>query len=118
MMFVRNEPPIRRSWSMKAVWTTVLNLSMDVRMPNELLEGTPVLRIQNLTGGDRWYYSNLKLRQEKILRTDGDLLFAWSASFGPYIWKGPRMHFPLSRMAGNSTVEIFDKKFAYYLLGP
>ena len=56
----------------------------------ELLEsGTPVLRIQNLNGGDKWYYSDLSLPQDKYCE-NGDLLFAWSSSFGPYLWNGPK----------------------------
>lgn len=82
---------------------------------NELLDsGTPVLRIQNLSGGDRWYYSDLSLPEEKYCNS-GDLLFAWSASFGPYIWKGPRsiFHYHIWRVLPN---EKLNKKFAFYLL--
>jgi type I restriction enzyme, S subunit len=82
---------------------------------DELLDsGTPVLRIQNLNGGDRWYYSNLHLPEDKYC-WPGDLLFAWSASFGPYRFSGPKsiFHYHIWRVIPN---DILDKRFAYYLL--
>ncbi|MDI3294523.1 restriction endonuclease subunit S [Janthinobacterium tructae] len=56
----------------------------------ELLEaGTPVLRVGNLFTSDHWYYSDLILGEDKYCNKD-DLLFAWSASFGPFIWNGEK----------------------------
>jgi len=81
----------------------------------ELLDkGTPVLRIQNLNGGDRWYYSDLNLPKDKYC-DKGDLLFAWSASFGPYIWTGPRaiFHYHIWRLELRPTIE---KMYAFWLL--
>ncbi|MER2688228.1 restriction endonuclease subunit S [Escherichia coli] len=52
--------------------------------------GTPVIRLQNLTGrGDEYYYSNLQLPEKQYCKY-GDLLFMWSATFGPVIWRGPK----------------------------
>ncbi len=82
---------------------------------HELLDsGTPVLRIQNLNGGDRWYYSNLTLPNEKYCH-DGDLLYAWSASFGPYRFAGPKsiFHYHIWRVIPG---EELDKDFAFHLL--
>jgi type I restriction enzyme, S subunit len=82
---------------------------------HELLdEGTPIIRIQNLNGGDRWYYSNLALSEDKYC-SRGDLLFAWSASFGPYIWSGDRSiyHYHIWRIV---PFENIDKQFAFHLL--
>src|SRR5438552_14660771 len=53
-----------------------------------LSSGTPVIRIQNLNGSQAWYYSDLKLEPAKYC-DPGDLLYAWSGTFGPYIWDGP-----------------------------
>jgi type I restriction enzyme S subunit len=81
----------------------------------ELLDrGTPVLRIQNLNGGDRWYYSDLALPEDKHCER-GDLLFAWSATFGPYRWDGPRCiyHYHIWKV---TPKKVLDKAFAYYLL--
>ncbi|UPT37850.1 restriction endonuclease subunit S [Pseudomonas amygdali pv. loropetali] len=56
----------------------------------ELLDaGTPVLRVGNLFTSKHWYYSTLTLEEDKYCNP-GDLLFAWSASFGPFIWHGER----------------------------
>ncbi|MCK9740379.1 restriction endonuclease subunit S [Pseudomonas syringae] len=56
----------------------------------ELLDaGTPVLRVGNLFTSNHWYYSTLTLEEDKYCNP-GDLLFAWSASFGPFIWDGER----------------------------
>lgn len=76
--------------------------------------GTPVLRIQNLNGGDRWFYSDLSLPENKYCE-NGDLLFAWSATFGPYIWWGEKViyHYHIWKIECGPEL---DKKFAYYLL--
>ena len=81
---------------------------------HELLDsGTPVIRIQNLNGGDRWYYSDLNLSEDKYCHR-GDLLFAWSASFGPYIWNGEKsiFHYHIWRVIPN---ELLNKAFAFRL---
>lgn len=60
------------------------------KKPELLSEGTPVLRVGNLFTSDHWYYSDLKLEEDKYC-DEGDLIFAWSASFGPFIWSGPKV---------------------------
>ncbi|RVD66570.1 MAG: restriction endonuclease subunit S [Mesorhizobium sp.] len=50
----------------------------------------PVLRVGNFFTNDHWYYSDLELDANKYC-DDGDLLYAWSASFGPRIWKGGKV---------------------------
>ncbi|OAJ73365.1 hypothetical protein AYJ08_00920 [Brevibacillus sp. SKDU10] len=59
---------------------------------DELLEQgkTPVLRVGNLFTNNSWYYSDLDLDENKYC-DNNDLLFAWSASFGPFIWKGQKV---------------------------
>ena len=55
---------------------------------NEFREfGTPIIRIQNLNGGNTYVYSDLRLEKDKYVEK-GDLIFAWSATFGPFIWRG------------------------------
>ena len=52
-------------------------------------EGTPIIRIQNLNGGDEFNHTTRKLPMEFIAQK-GDLLFGWSGnrgtSFGPFRW--------------------------------
>lgn len=82
---------------------------------HELLDsGTPIIRIQNLNGGENWYYSDLNLPDEKYCH-DGDLLFAWSATFGPYIWRGSKaiFHYHIWKVI---TFECLDQTFAHFLL--
>src|SRR5262245_37529073 len=65
---------------------------------NELLDaGTPVLRVGNLFTSDKWYYSDLSLDDDKYC-DNGDLIFAWSASFGPFIWNGRKGDLPLPHL--------------------
>ena len=45
-----------------------------------------VLRVGNFFSNDSWYYSDLEL-ENKYYCEKGDLLYAWSASFGPHIWE-------------------------------
>ena len=51
-----------------------------------------VLRLGNLFTNGHWYYSNLEL-PEKQYCVDGDLIYAWSATFGPRIWRGKKSIF-------------------------
>ena len=49
-------------------------------------EGKPIIRIQNLTNSsDTTNYSTQDFEQKYLVKS-GDLLFAWSASLGAYIW--------------------------------
>lgn len=79
-----------------------------------LATGVPVLRIQNLNGGDRWYYSDLDLPEDKYC-SEGDLLFAWSATFGPYKYGGPKaiFHYHIWNVHPEKAL---DKNFGYLLL--
>jgi len=58
---------------------------------DELLERGKyqVVRVGNFFTNDHWYYSDLELGDSKYC-DEGDLLYAWSASFGPRIWHGRR----------------------------
>lgn len=52
--------------------------------------GLPIVRIQNLNNKNAPFNFTKKDVAEKYIIDDGDLLFAWSASFGAYIWRGGR----------------------------
>lgn len=84
----------------------------------ELLEDglTPVLRVGNFFTSDKWYYSDLKLEPEKYCDT-GDLLYAWSASFGPRIWEGGRViyHYHIWKMVPDEA-KVFPRWLYYWLL--
>lgn len=74
-------------------------------------KGTPIVRIQNLTGAGKTVYSDIDLPQDKLI-DHGDLIFAWSATFGPYLWRGPKSiyHYHIWKM------EVDENKFGKYLL--
>ncbi|MGO3576399.1 MAG: restriction endonuclease subunit S [Lactobacillus helveticus] len=85
---------------------------------NELLNDdkfTPVLRVGNLFTNSSWYYSDLKLDPNKYI-DNGDLIYAWSASFGPKIWNGGRVifHYHIWKLKYDNTA--IDKNFLYYFL--
>lgn len=69
-----------------------------------LNKGTPLLRVGNLFTSSDWYYSNLELDQDKYIE-NGDLIYAWSASFGPFIWHGGHAiyHYHIWKL------DLFDK---------
>ncbi len=80
-----------------------------------LAEGpTPVLRVGNFFSNRGWYYSNLELAADKYCEA-GDLLYAWSASFGPRIWEGPKAiyHYHIWKV---EPTEAVDKVFLFHLL--
>lgn len=52
-------------------------------------EGTPIVRIQNLSNGGKTVYSDLELSPDKYIEGE-DFIYAWSATFGPHIWRGPK----------------------------
>jgi len=102
-------------WKLHKLGACVRLINGRAYSQHELLDsGTPVIRIQNLNGGDRWYYSDLNLPEDKYCHR-GDLLFAWSASFGPYIWNGEKsiFHYHIWRVIPN---EFLEKAFAFRLL--
>ena len=85
---------------------------------SELLsEGTPVLRVGNLFTSDHWYYSDLNLEEDKYC-DKGDLIYAWSASFGPFIWEGPRViyHYHIWKLPLFSEDDLSKRYIFLYLL--
>ena len=73
-----------------------------------------LLRVGNFFTNDNWYYSDLELEEEKYC-DNGDLLYAWSASFGPRIWDGEKViyHYHIWKMVCSSDI---DKYFLCYWL--
>lgn len=83
--------------------------------PELLNEGKyRVLRVGNFFSNDSWYYSDLEL-EDKYYCEKGDLLYAWSASFGPHIWEEEKViyHYHIWKM---NCGERLQKKFMYYWL--
>ena len=74
-----------------------------------------VLRVGNLFTNNKWYFSDLDLNDDKYC-SKGDLIYAWSATFGPHIWKGEKViyHYHIWKIVCDT--EFVDKFFLYYLL--
>ena len=83
----------------------------------ELLENGKyrVLRVGNLFTNNSWYYSDLELKPDKYC-SSGDLIYAWSATFGPRIWKEEKViyHYHIWKVKPKS--DLIDKMFLFYLL--
>ena len=73
-----------------------------------------LLRVGNFFTNDSWYYSDLELEEDKYCEK-GDLLYAWSASFGPRIWDGEKViyHYHIWKMICSENI---DKYFMCYWL--
>ena len=61
-----------------------------------------------------WYFSDMELG-EKYYANDGDLLYTWSATFGPHIWHGDKViyHYHIWKV---DLSDKLDKMFALQLL--
>lgn len=82
--------------------------------PELLNEGKyRILRVGNLFSSDKWYYSDMELDDDKFCEA-GDLLYGWSASIGPYLWKKERViyHYHIWKVLfGRNNLH-----FSYYML--
>ena len=72
-----------------------------------------ILRVGNFFTNTSWYYSDLELPDNKYCIA-GDLLYAWSASFGPKIWNGEKCiyHYHIWKV----LLHDMHLKFSFYLL--
>jgi len=73
-----------------------------------------VLRVGNFYTNDSWYYSDMEL-EDKYYAENGDLLYTWSATFGPHIWRGDKViyHYHIWKIELSQHLE---KRFAVQLL--
>jgi len=78
--------------------------------------GLPIIRIQNLTNTSSIYNYSDKKHEEKYLVKNGNLLVAWSASLGAYIWKGEDawLNQHIFKVIINDSV--VKKEFLYYTI--
>ena len=75
-----------------------------------------VLRVGNFFTNNEWYYSDLELPDDKYCYP-GDLLYAWSASFGPQIWNDVKtiFHYHIWNVKYNSRILLRDYLFYFFL---
>ena len=72
-----------------------------------------VLRVGNFFTNESWYYSDLELPEEKYCY-NGDLLYAWSASFGPRIWNGNKTIFHYHIWNVDYNRDSLNRDFLYW----
>ncbi len=106
-----------KGWEVKKLCEVSTLLNGRAYKQDELLnEGKyKVLRVGNFfTNGD-YYYSNLELDDDKYC-DKGDLLFAWSASFGAFIWGGSKViyHYHIWKVLYDESK--LNKLYYQYLL--
>jgi type I restriction enzyme, S subunit len=82
--------------------------------------GLPIIRIQNLNGGDEYNYYEGEHDSKYVVDQD-ELLFSWSGSrgtsFGPFIWNGGKAI--LNQHIFKVIIKnerLFDKSFGFYVL--
>ena len=106
-----------KGWEVKKLIEVSSLINGRAYKQNELLsEGKyKVLRVGNFFTNSNFYYSNLELEDEKYCYK-GDLLFAWSASFGAFIWDEDKtiFHYHIWRVLFDKT--RLDIHYYQYLL--
>jgi type I restriction enzyme S subunit len=84
------------------------------KQPELLEKGKyPVLRVGNFFTNRSWYFSDLELDADKYC-DDGDLLYAWSASFGPRIWQGGKVIYHYHIWKTDIDLSKVEKEFLFY----
>ena len=106
----------QHGWRKAALEANATLLNGRAYKQDELLDSGkyPVLRVGNFFSNRGWYYSDLELDDDKYC-DNGDLLYAWSASFGPQIWNGGKViyHYHIWKVL---VGEAYNKQFLCKLL--
>ena len=76
--------------------------------------GLPIIRIQNLNDENCQYNYTSITHEEKYRISHGDLLFAWAASLGVYIWQGNKAWLN-QHIFKVDPHPFIDKQYLYYI---
>ena len=76
--------------------------------------GLPIIRIQNLNNSTAEYNLSSKRHETRYKVRHGDLLVAWSASLGAYIWKGQDAWLNQHIFRVEPDLTLCTKEFLYY----
>lgn len=108
--------PVPKGWKKTTLGEIATYINGRAFKPAEWSKfGTPIIRIQNLNNSNAEYnYYDGDIEQKYHIK-NGDLLFAWSASLGAYIWKGGNA-FLNQHIFKVLPRDNIDKTFIYYLL--
>ncbi len=109
-------PEFDGEWEEKRLGDTATFINGRAYQQKELLDRGKyrVLRVGNFFSNNSWYYSDLELDENKYC-DQGDLLYAWSASFGPKIWDGEKCiyHYHIWRVLPHKCIL---SKYLFYTL--
>ena len=109
-------PEFEGEWKRKKLNEVATFINGKAYKQEELLEfgKYPVLRVGNFFSNNSWYYSDLELNEDKYC-DNGDLLYAWSASFGPKIWDGEKTiyHYHIWKVISSQAIQ---QKYLFYIL--
>ena len=101
-------------WTMLKVGNVAEYINGRAFKPEEWEQtGLPIIRIQNLNDPNAYYNRTKNEYEEKYLIKKGDLLFAWAASLGTYIWKGEDAWLN-QHIFKVIPYPFMDKKYLYY----
>lgn len=106
-----------RTWEQAKLEDLINVINGRAYKKHEMLDqGVPILRVGNLFTSKDWYYSDLELEPDKYI-DNGDLIYAWSASFGPFIWDGSKViyHYHIWKMDIYNESSL-DKNFSRIFL--
>lgn len=104
------------AWEQRKLGEIATFLNGRAYKQDELLDSGKykVLRVGNFYTNDSWYYSNMELG-DKYYISKGDLVYTWSATFGPHIWSGEKVifHYHIWKV---ELSKLLDKDFTLHLL--
>ena len=106
---------MRKGWEKYKIIDVCRLLNGRAYSKSELLSRgkTLVLRVGNFFTSNKWFYSDLTLDDDKYC-DNGDLLYAWSASFGPKIWDGDKVIYHYHIWKVIPDLEKITKEFLFY----
>jgi type I restriction enzyme S subunit len=106
---------MRAGWKAKKLHEVCELINGRAYSKSELLSSGkyPVLRVGNFFTNDHWYHSDIELEEKKYC-DKGDLLYAWSASFGPRIWAGDKVIFHYHIWKVDLDPSLIDKMYLFY----
>ena len=109
-------PGFTDAWEQRKLGEVATFINGRAYKQNELLDSGKykVLRVGNFYTNDSWYYSNLELA-DKYYIDEGDLVYTWSATFGPHIWNGEKViyHYHIWKI---ELSKFLDRDFTLQIL--
>ena len=107
-------PQLPEGWAIIKVGDAAIYVNGRAFKPEEWNnKGLPIIRIQNLNDTAAHYNYSCDVYEDKYLIHKGDLLFAWAASLGTYIWNGNEAWLN-QHIFKVLPYPFIDKKFLYY----